>query len=455
MRASILILALPFALVAKGSFDFDAGADIRIRQEIIDRVPGLPGGGMTLTEKCAPYRDQLRFRPRVWGEAFGESDVGKIRLRIRFIDEFRHYFKASTDKYTWPDEVIIDNLFLEGKDLFDKTFDFTIGRQDIHNLYGLDHLFDDGTPDDYSRTFYSDMARGTYHLDDGSTLDFFGAYDTDDNQLRVWGIDDETRRAQTGFGGKAERGMDDWGFGAIWGSELAKGLPYQVFVLQQNRLSYERGGTVRPWTNRELVGTKVVPQLDENWSLQLETAGEVGCNGDGATLSGWYGYTGLNWKPASVSETKPFATIAYQFMSGDEDAADENGGDKAWDPMWGRGIKESIIFAYGTLYGAGYWSNMHYPKVEFGVEFGRLHQVTCHCGPIFAAVQDELGGGDGMFKGLLSQARYDFPLRLADKSKGQRFEMFGHLLAELFNPGDYYETGKPAYLLRWQVEVKF
>ena len=51
--------------------------------------------------------------------------------------------------------------------------------------------------------------------------------------------------------------MDDWGFGVIWGSELAKGLPYQVFVLQQNRLSYERGGTVRPWTNRELVGTKL------------------------------------------------------------------------------------------------------------------------------------------------------------------------------------------------------
>ena len=76
-------------------------------------------------------------------------------------------------------------------------------------------------------------------------------------------------------------------------------------------------------------------------------------------------------KPASAGETKPFATIAYQFMSGDEDAADENGGDKAWDPMWGRGIKESIIFAYGTLYGAGYWSNMHYPKVEFGGRLGK------------------------------------------------------------------------------------
>ena len=421
----------------------------------MDRVPGLPGGGLTLTEKCAPYRNQIRFRPRVWGEARSESDVGTFRLRIRFIDEFRHYFKANTDKYTWPDEVIVDNLFLEGKGLFDKTFDFTAGRQDISNLYGLNHLFDDGTPGDYSRTFYSDMVRGTYHVDDVSTLDFFGAYDKDDNLLRIWGIDEETRRAQTGFGGSAERGMDDWGFGVIWGSELAKGLPYQVFVLQQNRLDYERGGTIRPWTQRELVGTKVVPQINDEWSVQLEAAGEVGCNGRGSTLSGWYGYSGLNWRSSRTGTIKPFATASYQFMSGDDDAADEDGGDGAWDPMWGRGIRESIIFAYGTHYGIGYWSNMHYPKAEFGVDFGRLHKVTAHIGPIFAVAQDGLGGGDGLFKGLLSQLRYDFPLLLADAKKGERFEIFGHLLAELFNPGDYYETAKPAWFLRWQIEVRF
>ena len=55
----------------------------------------------------------------------------------------------------------------------------------------------------------------------------------------------------------------------------------------------------------------------------------------------------------------------------------------------------------------------------------------------------------------LSQARYDFPIWLADKSKGERFEVFGHVLAEFFNPGDYYETDKLGFFFRWQVEFKF
>ena len=44
---------------------------------------------------------------------------------------------------------------------------------------------------------------------------------------------------------------------------------------------------------------------------------------------------------------------------------------------------------------------------------------------------------------------------LADKKKGERFEVVGHVLAEFFNPGDYFETDKPAFFFRWQVEFKF
>ena len=51
----------------------------------------------------------------------------------------------------------------------------------------------------------------------------------------------------------------------------------------------------------------------------------------------------------------------------------------------------------------------------------------------------------------MSQVRYDIPIF----SAGERFEIFGHVLAELFNPGDYYETDRPGWFLRWQVDVKF
>ena len=59
--------------------------------------------------------------------------------------------------------------------------------------------------------------------------------------------------------------------------------------------------------------------------------------------------------------------------------------------------------------------------------------------------------------GLLSQVRYDFPLLTApaDATGLKRLEIFGHLLAEMINPGDYYATSRPAWFLRWEVMFKF
>ena len=62
----------------EGSVRFNAGADFRVRQEIMNNLPGLPGGGpyaMTTGER-AKYRNQMRFRPRAWFEI----ETGPFRL---------------------------------------------------------------------------------------------------------------------------------------------------------------------------------------------------------------------------------------------------------------------------------------------------------------------------------------------------------------------------------------
>ena len=53
--------------------------------------------------------------------------------------------------------------------------------------------------------------------------------------------------------------------------------------------------------------------------------------------------------------------------------------------------------------------------------------------------------------------RYDFPILLApkDASGFKRFEIFGHVMAELFNPGDYYDSSRPAWFLRWELMFTF
>ena len=455
LRSAVCAAAFAVVSSASAEIEFNAGADLRIRQELLKNAPGLPGGGVVSQSRRGPFTNHMRFRPRVWGEISALSeDFGEWRVYTRLADEFRWCPEPYKNTQTFPGEVIIDNLFLEGKGVFDGFLDLRLGRQDLYNYCGLDHIFIDGTPGDGSRTVYTDMAAFKLHFTEVSTLDLFALYNFDDCDVR-WGTKRSKHLSLSGLGGGAEPEMDDWGVGAIWGSELAPWLPYQLFVLQKNTHEFMRGGVEHPWTQREVLGAKVVPQLDEEWFLQFEAMGQIGRNGDHDTLTGWSTYEAIGWKCSTESSIKPYARLGHHFMSGDGDAAKEDGGHSAWDPVWSRGVNDSEMFLYGTHYGAAWWSNQHFLKMTAGLNFGRAHRVEANTGPLFAAVRDGLGGGDGYFKGYFSQLRYDFPLWLADKEKGERFEVVGHVMAELFNPGDYFETDKPAYFFRWQVEFKF
>ena len=451
-----------------GGIQFDAGADLRIRQEILHNVPTMPGGGMVGNPAVTrtKTKNQLRFRPRVWAEVkFGDS----WRLYGRLVDEFRAGIVQKTHAQTWPGEVVVDNIYLEGKHLLDGVFfdegwvDVVAGRQDLYGLYGLNHIFVDGTAGDGSRTTFADMVRLAIHVDEDSWLDLFGMINKDREYMRLG-----TKRSQrgtqlTGFGGN-DTEMDDWGFGAVWNSKFtafadasARGLPvnYQLFFIQKDTASFHRRGVKHPRRQVNLIGAKLVPHWTENLTTPLEAMVQVGENGENKDLTAWAGYAGVEWKDMSKKTWRPFAGAGLLVLSGDEDAAREDGGRSAWDPMWYRGVNDSEMMLYGSNYGSGWWSNMMNLKTTFGVEISRLHKVSMMMGPIFAEAKDGLGGGDGQYKGFLSQARYDFPLWRADAAKGERFEIFGHLLFECFNPGDYYETSKPAYFVRWQVDFKF
>jgi len=453
--AFFLPVAALFASLAQGGVDFDAGADLRVRQELMDNVPGLPNGGVLLPQVRSGHIDHMRYRPRVWGEVkLNTEDAGKFRLFTRLTDEFRWYIEPKKDAYTFPGEVVLDNLFLEGKELFGGFIDFSVGRRDFYKLYGLDHVFVDGTPGDGSRTTYGDIVQLGFQITEEERLDLFFLHNSDRNNIR-WGTDRSDITSMTGFGGNTDRLMDDWGAGAIWsGKAFQKVLDYQVFAMDKTTEGFHRDGVSHPWTSRAMVGFKLVPHLNEEWSVPLEAMGQAGKNGDGDFLSGWSTYTGVDWKSARAG-WKPYSSLGFHTMSGDENAAEEDGGHHAWDPMWARGVNDSEMFLYGTHYGQAWWSNMLYLKLSAGVDFSRSHSLTANSGPIWAAAKDGMGGGDGSFKGLLSQLRYDFPLWLADKEKGERFEVVGHLLAEYFNPGSYFETEKPGWFFRWQVEFKF
>ena len=420
-------------LEEKRPIEFNAGADLRIRQEIMDNVPGLPYGGFgAFRFRGSGYRNHIRFRPRVWAELKGDAgSAGAWRLYTRVTDEFRWNSRPANRTTAWPGEVILDNLYVEGKGVFDGLLDVKLGRQDLLGLCGLSRILVDGTPGDGSRTLYTDMASIRFHVNETSTLDLFGLYNFDSaSDLRLG--DDRHRlsslasRFPDGSGNQ-----DDWGAGVVWGQTPAEWLQYQVFAVTKRLRKPQPPDSGR---RTDLFGARVQPRLSETVTMDFDAMYQRGGE--------WSAFAGIDWKSARKG-WKPFCGLHYRYMSGE------------WDPMWGRDAIESEMYLYGTHDGVGWWSNQHYVKLSAGVEFAPRHSLMLSTGPVVAADRDGLGGGSGRFKGLFSRAKYSFPLWVPEKDGGSRFEMYGHVIGELFNPGGYYDTDRPGWFLRWQVELKF
>ena len=74
--------------VEASALAFDAGADLRVRQEIMHNVPGLPGApGAVMPRAYKEMQNHIRYRPRVWARL----DTERFTLYGRLVDEMREY----------------------------------------------------------------------------------------------------------------------------------------------------------------------------------------------------------------------------------------------------------------------------------------------------------------------------------------------------------------------------
>ena len=448
----------------------DAGADLRVRQEIMHNITGLPGApGAMCTRAYKKDVNHIRFRPRVWASASWD----RFTLYGRLVNEFReHIVKNGTPRkyraYNFPDELALDDLYLDGHGLFDGFFDFRIGRQDMlengHSVFGLDRILTDGAPYVGSRSCYADMVKFTFHTSEASKLDAFALYDNGRNIFR-YGNRHSRGRPMNAIHPGDSPDMDEWGGGLVWHDSLAeKTFPYKVYLIHKHNEAYYAPGRRRmPDKQLTTVGVDITPEINENLSFELDLADQFGTISDGnRQAGGQMAYAAVDFhKSRAEKGIRPYTRLSVYYMSGDRHHGRDGDNDTAWDPLWGRWPQDSELFQYGTLYGLGYWSNMTYPKLTLGADIGPHHRVSAYSGPMFAAAQDRAGHADGsgesMFKGVLSVARYDFPILLAPKNASgfDRFEIFGHVMAELFNPGDYYDSSRPAWFLRWELMFVF
>ena len=421
------------------------GADLRIREEAFDDIPILAdppgitrGGG----------NNYFRIRSRLWGSATGDA----ITLYGRLVNEFREYLEPdASSAWDWPDELVVDQLYLDLKGLADGTFDVRIGRQDMR--LGAGRILLEGTPKDGSRTLYFDAARVTWHLDGMATLDAFGIYNQARSYLDIGPLD----RDNTGFD-KYYNDLTESGGGLYATLKRLPRMPvecYYIFKDESAWNSFASGDPPQPvkqlGRQTHTIGTRLLPGLNAQIGFEFEGAAQFGETDDKRDISGYLGYGAAIWTlPVEIAKARPTLTAGLYYLSGDDSGTADK--DEGWNPLWSRYPQFSELYIYAfDAEKAGYWSNVLYPSLSAAIKFSYFHKLSLSAGVMYAP--EENGPGDGNRRGNLYTARYDFPI--ADGLLAKSDRMYGHLLAECLDPGDYYKVDHTAYFLRWELVYSF
>ena len=454
-RAIAWSLALLCAGATSGATNltFNVGADERIRHEIVN---GLPRGGRS-GRGVADGTNWIRFRTRTWGFVEGE----RFRLYGRFGNEFRLYPtesgpSGSTRNWRFPDELYVDNLYIDLKDLFDGWFDLRAGRQDFlgSEAYGSKRIIGDGTPGDDSRSDYFDAIRARIKFTETEKLDVLAIWNGDEYMLH-WGdhggIDREPNTIVQG-----SSGLTECGGGLYHRSRTLDWMPVDAYWIYKHESSaFASDGREIGGRDFHTFGTLLRPKFTKNLGGEFELAWQTGTRDTGAYVGGHMVYAAIDWDFRPGRTLDPWLRGSCYYMSGDKHGDGEDDTDYAWNPIWARWPQFSDLWVKSFFHGIAYWSNLIYPAMEAGLRHDGLGSVSLAMGPLLAAVDDGAGHGDGgCYIGWLSSIKIEVPI-LKGLWDG-RGEVLTHVRAELLNPSAaYLESTRPACYFRWDITIAF
>lgn len=439
-----------------GGLKADGGGDIRVREEAIDNIPYPTTTSM--------HQDYLRFRTRVWGQLGNDS----VSLYGRLANEWRDYHVPNVSRNcAWPDETVLDNLYLDIKGLFDDRLSLRIGRQDLS--YGAGRVIFEGTPGDGSRTLFFDALKATVKLSDTTKLDVLGIYNSPKTDLLIH----DANHPLTQLVGAKNNNLTESGAGLVLNTKSVPELPTEFYYIWKHESDWRywnaAGTAYTPEPARDVhtFGARTTPKIGSQFEGDFEAALQLGRVDDGQNILAGMAYAGVAWLPPVDGPVKPYIKPACYYLSGDDNSNDYPNGnralrgstDTAWDPIWGRypQLSELYVLSYNGSDGVGYWSNLIFPHVETGFKITDLNKFSLRVGPLLAAEADSPAGGRN--RGWLTVARYDFPVLMPVKDSlsvlTRRLTVFGHLQAEFFTPEDYYPYRSMSYFLRWELDVKF
>jgi len=460
------------SLVALTSIDFAGnetslrvGGDERIRWELMDQIPSkvdVPDysrGG---------ENDYWRFRTRLWAEY---DCLPTVTAKVRIVNESRDWLypdmsqKPQKSTSEWPDEWVFDNLYLETRDLLEKTLDLRVGRQEL--IYGNGRVMLDGTPGDGSRTLYFNAVKATIKAIPQSQLDAFGIYNAPEDQWAIHGA----QRDLSAFS-KAPEGVTESGGGLYLKNFALTNLPFEAYLIHKRESDYNQplkpdsaghfGPAPFAWQtvtaqaktlenpdfDIETAGVRLMPVFNDTLSGNLEVAGQYGTHGD-IDMHGFMVDASLAKAFPGVATT-PVLKGGVYLLSGDNP---KTATDEGWNPLWARCPQSSelFVFAYDAEQSAFRWSNLINPNLSLSICPTKRAKTTATIHYLAAFEAD--GNGGGKERGWLGQLKQEFTL--AENALRPKDKLTTYFLLECLDPGNYYKRQDTGVFARWELLYTF
>ncbi|MDA8078519.1 MAG: alginate export family protein [Nitrospiraceae bacterium] len=433
------------------------GAAFRLRQEIWDDVVSLDTGN--LATGGFPDRNFFRLRTQLWARADFNPQLGiyaRLANEMKYFDGPFTAYKAGNDRpdpdrYD-PDEVIIDNLYLDAKDVFGLPVDVRIGRQDFlgPDMYGEGFLLMDGSPADGSRTFYFNAAKLRWKINPKNSVDFIYINDPRTDVFLpsmhpsvTGGLFVDRKKVLTA---SREQAFVLYGRSKVADNVTVE--PYYIFKREQ------AFGTI-PKLKLHTLGARAVVSLDGGWKFGGEFATQFGDYDGGKDRSGNGGYVFVSRKYDNVG-FKPEFDLRFVYLSGDDpDSKDKV---EAFDPLFSRNPNWNELIIYPLLNETaalggggipGYWTNMEILKATVKLNFSPETNLALAYQYLWAPQKS------GLTTALFGTGKQRGHLPTAILSHKFSKNLDGMLQVEYFVPGSFYsDKADNATFVRLQMQYR-
>lgn len=418
---------------ALAAVEFKYGGSLRLRQELWENAFDLD----TLKVKNENF---FRLRTSIWGQVTVDKDFSAY---LKLTNEARYYissFSPANDTFE-QDEIVIDNLYLDFKNLFKLPVDLRIGRQDFLFNYGEGFLIMDGTPGDGSRTFYFNAVKAVWKINQNHSIDL--VYLT--NPIRDVYLPSlyaaNKRRLNT---------SDEQGFFVYGKNKITDNFSIEPYYIYKKEDKF----STTPELDLNTLGMRAVYKYN-TWRFRGELAYQFGEYDGGRDRRGMGGYIFAGRKYDNVA-LKPEFDLGFVYLSGDKPSTAKHEG---FNPLFSRWPQwsELIVFTLARETARdcatpAYWTNMHIYRANVKLNFSANTNLSLWYNYL-RADQKTQGLNPAMFSNS-GKDRGHLPQAMLNHKFTKNID--GYLLAEYFIPKNFYSSAaNDAFFFRWQLQYRF